>query len=85
LYLAIKYGLKLLVKIIYFWNVWTPVIYNHILADINEAEFQRNRAHAEFQRNRAHREESMENVQQNAFNTPIAPTQLPNVSNRKRN
>jgi hypothetical protein len=64
------------VKIIYFWNVWTPVIYNHILADINEAEFQRNRAH---------REESMENVQQNAFNTPIAPTQLPNVSNRKRN
>jgi hypothetical protein len=76
LYLAIKYGLKLLVKIIYFWNVWTPVIYNHILADINEAEFQRNRAH---------REESMENVQQNAFNTPIAPTQLPNVSNRKRN
>jgi hypothetical protein len=74
--LAIKYGLKLLVKIIYFWNVWTPVIYNHILADINEAEFQRNRAH---------REESMENVQQNAFNTPIAPTQLPNVSNRKRN
>lgn len=76
MYLAIKYGLKLLVKIIYFWNVWTPVIYNHILADINEAEFQRNRAH---------REESMENVQQNAFNTPIAPTQLPNVSNRKRN
>jgi hypothetical protein len=74
--LAIKYGLKLLVKIIYFWNVWTPVIYNHILVDINEAEFQRNRAH---------REESMENVQQNAFNTPIAPTQLPNVSNRKRN
>ena len=74
--MAIKYGLKLLVKIIYFWNVWTPVIYNHILADINEAEFQRNRAH---------REESMENVQQNAFNTPIAPTQLPNVSNRKRN
>jgi hypothetical protein len=74
--LAIKYGLKLLVKIIYFWNVWTPVIYNHILADINEAEFQRNRAH---------REESMENVQQNAFNTPSAPTQLPNVSNRKRN
>jgi hypothetical protein len=74
--LAIKYGLKLLVKIIYFWNVLTPVIYNHILADINEAEFQRNRAH---------REESMENVQQNAFNTPIAPTQLPNVSNRKRN
>jgi hypothetical protein len=74
--LAIKYGLKLLVKIIYFWNVWTPVIYNHILADINEAEFQRNRAH---------REESMENVQQNAFNTPIAPTQLLNASNRKRN
>ena len=76
MYLAIKYGLKLLVKIIYFWNVWTPVIYNHILADINEAEFQRNRAH---------REESLENVQQNAFNTPIAPTQRPNVSNRKRN
>jgi hypothetical protein len=76
LHLAIKYGLKLLVKIIYFWNVWTPVIYNHILVDINEAEFQRNRAH---------REESMENVQQNAFHTPIAPTQLPNVSNRKRN
>ncbi len=36
-------------------------------------------------KNRARREETIENVQQNAFNTPIAPTQLPNVSNRKRN
>jgi hypothetical protein len=34
-------------------------------------------------KNRARREETIENVQQNAFNTPIAPTQLPNVSNRK--